>query len=278
MAVLRPVVVHRVEHGGGAAHECLALAPVRAQGAQIAGPDAAGLRRVLFVQAEARKPSRQAPQLGSEDHLLARAGGMQDHRLGRGAASGQRSQHAHDRRDAAAGADEEQPVRQGIGQHEGALHAAEADDRPRPRVSHQVWGDLARLHQLRRDADGAVGTTRIGGQRVGAPVVDPVHDHADPEVLAGLMALPLPAGLDDDRGGVVSLPAHLLDSPPQLLRGPERVDELQVVVRQERGEHGAHGAQYGALCCRNLGAGASLSDGLSLGRRSRRILWVGQQA
>src|SRR6185503_6724514 len=66
--------------------------------------------------------------------------------------------------------------------------------------------------------------------------MDAVDDDPDAEVLAGRVALPLEPGLDDDRDRVRGLGLDPLDPPAQLARGPERVDQLEVVVRQKRRE------------------------------------------
>src|SRR4051812_10265242 len=70
-----------------------------------------------------------------------------------------------------------------------------------------------------------------GAHREGAPLELPGDLDPDADVLAGAMAvLPAPARPDDEGGGVVGLPDHLLDPPAQLARGPQRVDQAQVVV------------------------------------------------
>ena len=131
---------------------------------------------------------------------------------------------------------------------------------PGRRVADEVGRDLARLDELRRDADAAVRTARVGGQRVGAPVVDAVdHDHADAQVLAGLVALPLPARLDHDRRRVGGLALDALDPAAQLLRGPERVDQLEVVVGQQRREEAPQRVQRPQAPPRDLRPGAALS-------------------
>ena len=81
---------------------------------------------------------------------------------------------------------------------------------------HEVGRDLARVDQLRGDADAAVGAAGVGGERVGAPVVDAVDDHADAQVLAGLVAHPLPARADHDGDRVGGLALDALDAPAQL--------------------------------------------------------------
>jgi hypothetical protein len=83
----------------------------------------------------------------------------------------------------------------------------------------------------------------IGRQRVGAPVEDAVHDDADPDVLARLVPLPVVARPDHDRHGIPRFALDPLDPSPKLLRRPQRVDQLQVVIRQERREQRPHRVQ-----------------------------------
>jgi len=54
-------------------------------------------------------------------------------------------------------------------------------------------------------------------------VVDAVDRHADAQVLAGLVARPCPAGLDDHGGSVSRLALDLQDAATELLRRPQRV-------------------------------------------------------
>ena len=61
-------------------------------------------------------------------------------------------------------------------------HAAEQERR-----------DLALGHQLRRDRDAAVAAAGIGGQRVGAPVVDAVDLDPQAQVLTGAVAPAIPS-------------------------------------------------------------------------------------
>ncbi len=89
-------------------------------------------------------------------------------------------------------------------------------------------------HELGRDRDAAVRAARVGGQRVGAPVVDAVDGDAQPQVLSRTVAGPLPAGLDQDGHRFGRLALDALDAAAQLARRPQRVDELQIVVGQQR--------------------------------------------
>ena len=104
-----------------------------------------------------------------------------------------------------------------------------------PGVAHQIGRDLAGVDQLRRDADAAVGALGLGGERVGAPVVDPVDHDPDPQVLPRPVARPLVAGADQHRDRLRRLPVDPLDPAAQFARRPERVDQFQVVVGEQRG-------------------------------------------
>jgi len=56
---------------------------------------------------------------------------------------------------------------------------------------------------------------------------------ADPQVLAGLMAAPAVSGLDEHRRGVPGLTVDRFDPAAQLARGPQGIDQLQIVVRKQ---------------------------------------------
>ena len=152
-------------------------------------------------------------------------------------------------------------ARRRVGQREVTLDAAEAHDRPGPRRLHQVGRDLAGAQQLRGDRDEPVGTARVRGQRIGAPVVHAVDDDADAQELAGLVSRPHPAGPDHDRHAVGGLALDRLDPAAQLAAGPQRVDQLQVVVGQQRREQHARGSQQPAPGRRDVRSCAALSQG-----------------
>jgi len=99
----------------------------------------------------------------------------------------------------------------------------------------------------------------VGGQRVRPPVVDAVDRHADAQVLPGLVAFPLPARLDEDRRGLGGLGLDALDPAAELLCRPERVDQLEVVVGEQRREERSQRPQQPHAPERNLGLGAALS-------------------
>ena len=105
------------------------------------------------------------------------------------------------------------------------------------------------------------GRLGVGGQRVGAPVMDPVDLDPEAEVLPRKMSRPFPARLDRHRGRRRARALDALDPPAELARGPQRVDHLEVVVRQQRRRERADHPQRRATCARDLGCGAALSHG-----------------
>ena len=147
----------------------------------------------------------------------------------------------------------------GSGRHERALDVAEPHDRARlARGGRRTARRSARVHELDRDRDAAVRVVGVRGQRVGAPVMAAVDLDADPQVLAGEVARPGEPRPDDDRdaSGVSCWMRSI--APAQLARRPQRVDQLDVVVRQERREQRAHGAQRAATGGGDLRGGAEL--------------------
>src|SRR3954454_15295713 len=268
VAVGLPMLGHRIEHSFGAADERLAARPVRAQLGERVGRQPPVPAGDLQMQAEPGAAPGQLPELIAEDRVVLGARGVQVDDVVELAAAIEVAQHAHDRGDAAARADEQHAPGQRGGEDETALDAAEPHDRPGLGLAVEEGRDLARLDELGRDADAAVRPPGVGGQRVGAPVMHAVDDHADPQVLAGLVPGPLPARLDVDgrrRGGLALDP---LDSPAQLLRGPQRIDQLEVVVGEQRGEQAAQSAQRLALEDRDLRLRAAFSHGARAGRPS----------
>ena len=131
----------------------------------------------------------------------------------------------------------------GVGQHEVALDAAEADDRPGLRLPDEVGRDLALVDQLRRDADAAVGrpgseVSEYARQWKMPSTTTPTRrycpgswpSHSCPGRMKIVTASPV-SRLDP------------LDPAAQLARRPQRVDQLQIVVGEQRREEGAHGRQ-----------------------------------
>ena len=96
------------------------------------GAHAARRRRSAARAGGSRRGARASSRsCVAEDDVVGRARGVQEDDVVERVAAVEVAQHAHDRRDAAAGADEEQLLGQRVGQHERALDAAEADDRAR---------------------------------------------------------------------------------------------------------------------------------------------------
>src|SRR5438105_13885890 len=145
----------------------------------------------------------------------------------------QMTEHAHDRRYPATGADEQQLLRHWVSEHEVALDVAERDDRPRPCLVYEVRRDHAGVDTLGGDADQPVLAVGVRRQRIGSPMAHPVYVYSYPYVLPRLVAGPPVTGFDQDRGSVTRLPFDLLNATPQLARRPQRVDQLEVVLRQQ---------------------------------------------
>ncbi len=85
---------------------------------------------------------------------------------------------------------------------------------------------------------------------------------AEPQVLTGLVPGPFPPGLDQDGDRVGRLALDAFDAPAQLARGPQRVDQLEVVVGQQRRGERAHEAEHAAAGVRDAWRGAALSHGV----------------
>ena len=243
-----------VDHLAGAREERLALAPVRAQLVEVLRADPPVFAGRLAMELEAVVLGVDLLQRVAEDHAVVAAGGVDVVNVANLAGGVEVPEHAHDRRDPGSGRDEEELLGRRVGKHERPLDPAEADDVARSRVLVEERRDDALVDGLRSDRDPAVGPVGIGGQRVGAPVMDAVDDDADPQVLAGLVALPLESGPDQDRDRVVVLALDALDPPAELAGRPQRVDQLEVVVGQKRGEKPAHRLEARACAARGLWA------------------------
>ena len=137
----------------------------------------------------------------------------------------------------AAAADQEEHLRRRrVGQHEVALGLGQPHDRAGLEAVDQVRGQLALGHRPHRDRDRPPAALGRRADGVRAPLELAVDLHADADVLAGAVVVaPAPAGADHERGGVLGLRDDLLDAAAQLARGPQRVDQGQVVVGVERG-------------------------------------------
>jgi hypothetical protein len=122
-------LAHGLEHPSRAAQEGLAPRPIRAQLVELIGGDATMLAGEAQVQAVAQMVSLQLAQLAREDDLLGAMCAMHVNHIGQRLPGGEAAQHAHDRRNAAAGTDEQELRWQRVGQHECSFHAPESHDR-----------------------------------------------------------------------------------------------------------------------------------------------------
>src|SRR5579862_6269364 len=145
------VLGQRIEHVSGAGGEDLTLTPVRAELVQMLGRHPAHGRGVLLVEMKAVKAAVEITKLGPEDHVLRISRRVKEHRVRELVVARELPEHAHDRGDAAAGADEEHLLRERVGENEVALDAAEGNDRTRATVADQVRRDDAALDELQRD-------------------------------------------------------------------------------------------------------------------------------
>ena len=164
-------------------------------------------------------------------HLLARWGEVHVRGVGKTVrALRERAQHSHNRRHAAARADEQHPLGRRVGQHEVALRLAEADDHPRPGVVAQVARDLAvrvgRDGQLER----AAGSVLRAGRRVGPGLADPVDLDAHAHELPGAQAAPVLVRAQRERDALGGLMADGRDLRAHVALDEQRADELDVAI------------------------------------------------
>ena len=171
--------------------ERLALAPVRAELVEVGGLDAALLAGELLVEREASCCSSSSRSSSPKITSSRVARGVDVHDVVERVALLEAAQHAHDRRDAAAGADEQE-----------LLRAAGRAARTRPRRRRARRCCRARPRRTRYGettpsstflsviADAAVRALRGRGQRVGAPVAAAVDVTPIAQVLARLVARP----------------------------------------------------------------------------------------
>ena len=102
------MLVHRLQEPGGAAEEGLALAPVPAQLLEPLRLQPALLTGDPQIEAISGVGRVQLGELVGEDHTLGGARRVQVNHVAQLSAGAKISQHAHDRRDPAARADEQQ--------------------------------------------------------------------------------------------------------------------------------------------------------------------------
>src|SRR4029077_3088993 len=212
IAVAAPTLAQRIEQAGGTAQERGALRPVGTQAIELRELHAALLAGDPLVQPIARVPSMKLAQLTGEDALLGGAGAVHMDHVLQAAVGSEAAEHAHDRCDPTASADEQQPSRRRVGQRERAFDAPQSHDRAWTHAVAQERRDLAGPHPLGGDRDAAVGPSGIGCQRVSPPVVNPIDLDAQAQVLPGAVTGPLPARLDQHCDRVRALALDTFDA------------------------------------------------------------------
>jgi len=236
------VILQGIEQSGRATGQRGPLGQVGDQLGQVVHVETA-----VLVAVPADQPDHavrvELPQVGQEDRVGGTGCDVQHDDVVRlrarepdHAGVGDREQvaeHADHRGDAGAGGDEQEPATLG-GEDEVTRRLLQVDQGARPALTDQVVADLAVRHRLDGDADPAVRTGSVG-QRVGAPLTDPVHVDADPHVLAGDVARPVGARSDLDRGGVGGLGMDGHDPAAQVRAAAQGIEQVEVVGRQQRG-------------------------------------------
>ena len=205
-------------------------------------PDGARVVQRLEVAAEDRVgPAGRDVQ--DDDVVVGAALGAEHAGVGRGE---QVAQHADDRRDAGAGGDEEQLAAAVLGSTNSPWACSRCTSVPGLAVVHEVVADEPVGDGLDGDRDQPVGPRAVG-QRVRAPLADAVDVEADAEVLAGHVAGPVGARLDEQGGGVLGLGVHRDDPAAELGAAAQRREEVEEVGGDERAAGGLrHAAQLGA--------------------------------
>jgi hypothetical protein len=101
-------------------------------------------------------------------------------------------------------------------------------------MADEVLGHQPARDALDGDGDAAVAAPRHRGERVGTPMPNTVDVDADAHVLPGHVLRPAAARSQPQRHGVTRFGHDGFDAATRLLRGPQRVELPEVVVREER--------------------------------------------
>src|SRR3569833_1164751 len=233
VAVAFPVRLQRVEQLAGTAGVGFPLVPVRAQGAQVAGGEPAVPAGDAQLEAEALELLLEGGQLFAEGDPVRVPRRMHVDDVAQAGARGEVAQHAHHRRDAAAGGDEQQAAVEPVRQGEGPFDLAEPHDLPGADPLDQERRAHPAVDLLGGDRDEPGGAVRARRQRVRAPVVDAVDDDAQPHVLPGPVPDPVEARPDQHGGRAAPLGLDAFDSAAQLPGRPQGVEQLEVGVRAQ---------------------------------------------
>jgi hypothetical protein len=232
-----PARLERVEHPGRAAGPGLALVEVTDQIGELPGIEHPVGVGVPFDEPDAFL-RREHAQLAGEDDVG--CGRRRVHEDDVAELVQRVAQHPHHRCDAAAGRDEQDLRRAWLRQDELAAGLVEVNEHPDARAAHEVGADPAVGDRLDGDRDAAVGAVDRRRQRVRAPLAHAVDVEADADVLARDVPGPAASRPDHQRHGVAGLGVDRDDPSAQVGTGPHRVDEVEVVGRQQRRRHQAH--------------------------------------
>ena len=174
-------------------------------------------------------------QLVTEDHRIPRRGRVHVNDVRELTPGPQRSEHRHHGCDAAAGGDEQNCFRRRVRQSELALRRLQADDCARFDAVDQVGGQKTLGCGLHGDRDVTVSGFGDRGQRIRPPVPTTVDAQADADVLTRtVIAGKPPARPDHDRCRVFGFGLDRDDFAAQFARRPERVEQRQIVIREQR--------------------------------------------
>ena len=224
----------RVQQAGRTARPGLALTPVGHAPVELGDVPATVPIVVVLVQRVAVVPAPERAEIAAEDRVLRRWGDVHVRDVGKPPrALGERSQHPHDRRHAAAGRHEQQRLLHRLREHELPGRRREPDHHAPARVADEVLGHQPARDALDGDRDTTVAPARHRRERIGAPVPHAVDVDADAHVLARHVRGPPAAGPQPQRHAVARLGHHGFHAATRLARRPERVQLPEEVIREE---------------------------------------------
>jgi hypothetical protein len=175
----------------------MTLIPVWTNYVKIRRRKSAALAGQLQVQTEAVVGSVERSQALAENYILFDSRGMNMHDVADQSVPMQATEHAGDWSNATTSADEEYFCRQRIWQYESPFDPSEPNYLTRFCSTQQVRRYDSVLNQIWRNGDAFTDSLRRAGQRIRAPMVDPIYHYANPQILASPMARPPMAGSND---------------------------------------------------------------------------------
>ena len=161
---------------------------------------------------------------------------------------GERAQHPHDRRHAAAGRHEQQRMQDRFRKDELPRRWRQPDHQAAARVADEVVGHHAARDALDGDGDPAVAPPWHRREGIRAPVAHAVDVDADPHVLARQVRRKSAIAPQPQRHAIARLRHDGIDTATRLARGTERVQLPEKVIRKKRcGENSGGIEQADAL-------------------------------